>query len=332
MSSLPPPKRVGALNEMFPPKPTWTVAQVPDLAGTVALVTGGNSGIGKEMCKVLLSRNAKVYLAARSEAKAHEAIAELKAHTGKEDVHFLRLDLADLTSVRRAAEEFTANEQHLHLLFNNGGVMNTPLDNVTAQGYDGQFGTNVLGHYFLTQLLLPTLLRTAHADGQSPSKVRVIHTSSSGHAQLTVPGGIDWASVQKGDAALSARKRLGIMKLYGQSKLGNVLLSNELARRYGAQGVVSIAVHPGSIKTDLGRHMNSWSPPILIARLLSYFFYDVSYGAITPLYAGTSEEALDMNGEYLTAWARRQVPNPDALRPDLMEKLWAWCEEQVKGF
>ncbi|KAI0067968.1 NAD-P-binding protein [Artomyces pyxidatus] len=282
-NSLPPPTRIGLLSDMYPPKPTWTTGDVPDLKGKVMIVTGGNTGLGKETCRVLLIHGAKVYLAARSERKANDAIQELEEKTGKTAI-FLRLDLADLPSIRKTAEEFMSKEKHLHVLFNNAGVMVPPIEVLTAQGYDAQFGTNVLGPFFFTNLLFPVLLSTAKGEnGGTPCK-------------------------------------------------GNILIANELAQRYGDQGIVSISLHPGGVKTDLQRHVSGSIFKWILAKLIDLVLYDVSLGALTQLYAGTSEEAENMNGEYLTAWARRQVPNKHATDPELMAKLWKWCEEQVKDF
>ncbi|KAI0067969.1 NAD-P-binding protein [Artomyces pyxidatus] len=328
----PPSKKIGVLSEMFPPKPTWTSADVPSMKGRVVIVTGGNAGIGKETCRVLLNNGAKVYLAARSESKANEAIRELEEKTGKKAI-FLRLDLADLPSVRKAAEDFLSKEQQLHVLFNNGGVMGPPLGDLTAQGYDAQFGINVLGHFFFTKLLIPVLLSTAKGNPNgTPCKVRVITTSSNGHDLLALPGGINWDTLQKGDVALPARKQVNEQGLYGQSKLGNILISNELAKRYGDQGIVAISLHPGSVKTDLQRYLTGSFIKWLMGVIVNLLVYDVSLGAITQLYAGTSPEAENMNGEYLTSWARPQIPHKNATDPVLREKLWSWCEEQVKGF
>ncbi|TFY82374.1 hypothetical protein EWM64_g1632 [Hericium alpestre] len=321
-------KHINNFSQLFPPKPRWTVADVPDLTGQTILVTGGSSGLGKDICKVLLTSNAKVYLAARSEQKGNAAIVELKSVTGKDAVFFLKIDLADLTSVRRAADEFIRKEDSLHVLFNNGGIMFPPLNTVTAQGYDSQFGTNVLGHFFLTRCLLPVLLRTAQSGSNIKHKVRVVNTSSNGHELLSVPGGINWDALKTGDEALKTRTKLGPQKLYGMSKLGNVLFSNELARRYGPEGIISIALHPGTVKTELQRHSTSLMDSIINSILA----YDITLGVITSLYAGTSEEALSLNGKYLTAWARQTLPSKSALDPELMRKLWEWCEAQVEGY
>jgi len=313
-------KRVGLLSQLFPPKPTWTAADVPDQTGKTVIVTGGNGGIGKETARVLLSKGARVYIATRSEEKSQKAIEELKQETGKDSIFFLKLDLADLVSVKAAAEEYISKETELHTLYNNGGVMYTPIGHVTTQGFDMQFGTNVLGHFYLTKLLLPVL--TATAKKYPAGTVRVVNVSSIGH-NYGAPEGIRWATLA--NDSLEARKKLGTTKLYGQSKLGNVLFSNELARRYGGEGIVSTSLHPGSINTDLSRNASS-----LLQRFGRIVTFEVSHGAITPLYAGTAPDASELNGKYLTAWARVVIPNKKALDPELAKKLWEWCEEQVK--
>jgi len=313
-------KRVGIFSQLFPPKPTWTTADVPDQTGKSVIVTGGNGGIGRETARVLLSKGARVYIATRSEEKSQKVIEELKKETGKDTIFFLKLDLSDLVSVKAAAEEYIGKETELHTLYNNGGVMYTPIDHVTTQGFDMQFGTNVLGHFYLTKLLLPVL--TATAKKTPAGTVRVVNLSSIGH-NYGAPEGIRWATLEKD--SLEARKKLGTTKLYGQSKLGNVLFSNELARRYGGEGIVSTSLHPGSINTDLSRYSGT-----LLQRFGRMVTFDVSYGAITSLYAGTAPEASELNGKYLTAWARVVVPNKKALDPEPAKKLWEWCEEQVK--
>ncbi|KAI9449111.1 NAD-P-binding protein [Lactarius psammicola] len=314
-------KRIGILSQFFPPKPTWTAADVPDQTGKTVIVTGGNSGIGMETARVLLSKGAKVYIATRSAEKSQKAIDELKKETGKDSIFFLKLDLSDLVSVKAAAQEYIGKESELHTLYNSGGVY-AVIDKTTAQGFDMQFGTNVLGHFYLTKSLLPVL--TATAKKTPAGTVRVVNLSSITH-HYGVPEGIRWATVGPGSDSLAAGKKLGATKLYNQSKFGNILFSNELARRYGAEGIVSMSLHPGAINTDLSRNTGS-----LTQRLQRMMSYDVSFGAITSLFAGTAPAAGELNGKYLTAWARVAVPNKKALDLDLAKKLWEWCEEQVK--
>ncbi|RDB18042.1 hypothetical protein Hypma_000726 [Hypsizygus marmoreus] len=302
------------LAESWPAAPKYSVDDVPDLTGKVVIVTGSNTGVGKEIVKALLNRNAKVYMASRNEDKAVHAIEDLRRLTGKEAV-FLKLDLADLKSVKAAAEEFQRKEKELHILFNNGGVMFPPIDEVTADAYDLQMGTNVLGHFYFTWLLLPTLIATAQV---SPDKhVRVISTASVMHYL----GGLDFNTFKDGPA----RRKAGSFKLYCQSKYGDLVFASELARRYGDQGIVSMAVNPGNLSSDLQRHM-SW----LEYRIMALGLYPTSYGALTHLWGGTSPEGVEFNGKYLRPWATVGSPSPDALDPVLGKQLWEWMEEQVE--
>ncbi|CAE6443934.1 unnamed protein product [Rhizoctonia solani] len=312
----------------YPPKALFTVEQIPDLTGQVIIVTGGNTGIGKETCKALLEKNAKVYLAARSKSKADEAIKWLKNQTNGKVATFLELDLAHLASIRKAAEDFQRQvkyQHELHVLFNNAGVMSPPVDQRTTDGYDLQFGTNVLGHYFFTSLLLPTLIHTAKNSPVAQGHTRVVNTSSMG-AFWAPKKGIIWEALGTDADSVQACKKLGTNWLYCQSKLGNVIFSNELARRYGEQGIISSSVHPGIINTELPRHL-----PQLFAGIYSLFLYPASQGALTQLWAGTTPEGLNYSGKFLIPWARVGDTPPGAGDEKLAEKLWTWLEEQVKG-
>lgn len=304
------------LTQILPPKPTFTPDNIPDLSGRIMIVTGANAGIGKETAKALLSHNAKVYFACRDEVKALAAISELREITGGKGI-FLRLDLADIHSVKAAAETFMSQEKALHVLFNSGGVMVCPLEATTAQSYDQQFGVNVLGHYYFTKLLLPALAAGSNTspDGHS----RVVTTSSSAH-DLT--NNINFDTL-KGNSP--SRKQVGKFGLYAQSKLGNVIVSTEFSKRYHDQGIVFTSLNPGNIKTELQRHLRP-----IEASLLNLMLYDVSYGALTQLYAGTAPEAVELNGKYLIPWARLAQPNPVSQDPKLGGELWTWLEEQVK--
>ncbi|EIN12416.1 NAD(P)-binding protein [Punctularia strigosozonata HHB-11173 SS5] len=301
--------------QIFPPKSTWSVDNIPDLSGKVMIVTGGNSGIGKETA--LLGRNAKVYLAARDESKAEEAIRELKEETGREAV-FLKLDLGDLRSVKRAAEEFLRREKRLDVLFNNAGVAVPPMELVTDQGYDLQFGTNVLGHFYLTKLLLPVLLSTAGST--HPGKTRVVNTSSVAHYHPFGPP-LDFDTFKDSPK----RRKTSKVKLYAQSKFGNVVFANELERRYGTRGIVSTSLHPGVIKTNISRNN---SP--LLRSLINMIYPHASHGALTQLWAGTSQEGLELGGKYLIPWARIGTPYGPTNDPALGRDLWVWMEEQVQ--
>ncbi|KZP21940.1 NAD-P-binding protein [Athelia psychrophila] len=303
--------------QMFPPTPKYSVDEMPDLSGKVIIVTGANAGVGKETVKALLNHNAKVYMAARSAEKGAIAIADLKASTGKEAI-FLKLDLADLKSVKAAAAEYIRKETQLHVLFNNGGVMSPPIEMATADGYDLQFGTNVLGHFYFTELLMSLLISTAKTSPDG--KARVINTSSSA---VYVAKALDFETFTDGPARVKA----GTTALYHQSKMGNAIFSAETARRYGDQGIVSIALNPGNLKSDLQRHM---SPVALF--LANRILYPTAMGALTQLWAGTSVEGAELNGQFLIPWARAsKEPLEEMQDLALGAKLWAWLEDQVKN-
>ncbi|KAJ8590565.1 NAD(P)-binding protein [Rhizopogon salebrosus TDB-379] len=277
-------------------------------------VTGANVGIGKETARVLLTKNAKVYIACRNKAKGEAAIREFKDSTGK-DAIFLQLDLANLKSVKAAAEEFLSKEPRLNVLFNNAGVMKPPVEMLTDDGYDLQFGTNVLGHFYFTKLVMPALL--AAAATSSDGTARVVNTASNSHWL----SGLDYNTFRDSPA----RRKMDSWVRYGQSKTGNIVFSAELVRRYGDKGIVSTALNPGGIRTELARHQSSFGQT-----LINMALHDVSYGALTQLYAGTTAEGATMNGKYFIPWARLGNPRADTQDPQQGKELWDWLEEQVK--
>jgi len=306
--------QLAVLAQAFPPKSAFTPEQMPDLTGRVVIVTGGNVGIGKETIKALLEHNAKVYMASRSKEKADTAIKELVQQTGKEAV-FLELDLSNLASVRKAAEDFMSKEKELHILFNNAGVMWAPCELLTADGYDLQFGTNVVGHFFFTKLLIPALV--AGKDTSPDHHARVVTTSS----------GAAYGYTLNFDAFKDspARRRMMTNTLYSQSKFGNVVVAREFAKRYADQGIVSTSCNPGNIQTELQRYA-----PTILRKVMNLALYDAPYGALTQLWAGTMPETLDYNGKYLIPWARVGMCRSEAYDDALGGKLWDWLEEQVK--
>jgi NAD(P)-dependent dehydrogenase (short-subunit alcohol dehydrogenase family) len=202
------------------------------LIAQVFLVTGGSGGIGKELVAILYQRNAKVYMAARSATKAHAAIKSIQQvhrNSSGQIVH-LNLDLNDLTTIKKSADEFLAQETRLDVLWNNAGVMFPPNGSKTAQGYELQLGTNNLAAFLFTHYLLPTLEATAKI--ATKDSVRVIWVSSSAVGMAPNPA-IDFSNMDyKVPESVYAR--------YARSKAGNVLHSVELARRAGEQGIISL--------------------------------------------------------------------------------------------
>ncbi|KAJ6487425.1 hypothetical protein C8R47DRAFT_1185884 [Mycena vitilis] len=314
----------GVLARLSPP-PFLPERDMPDLSGKIILVTGGNTGIGYETVKQLLLKNAKVYLAARSEEKASAAIKRLEAETKRKAI-FLRLDLADLPSVRRAAESFLALESRLDILFNNGGVMNCPPDMLTAQNHDLQFGTNVIGHFFFTELLLPALAKS-HEETKVPA--RVLHTSSIGHK--FAPGdGMDFVSLKGGPERDAWIKKKGSVlspwALYGESKIGNIIIANYFAKNH-SDVLVSCSLHPGGIKTELSRHSASWLQIIGGA-----FAYPAPMGAYTQLWGATMATPAQITGQYLVPFGKVGKADKRSSSQKLENEVIAYIREQLKRF
>ncbi|KAG9018794.1 hypothetical protein FRB90_009445 [Tulasnella sp. 427] len=308
------------LDQCYPPKSTFDPSRdIPDLSGKVVIVTGGNTGIGKHTVRALLNKNAKVYMASRSRQRAEQAIVDLKEETGREAI-FLELDLASLDNVTKAAKEFMSKEPALHILFNSGGVMHPPIEQLTEDGFDLQFGTNVLGHAHLTLSLLPALLEGAKSSPDG--KVRVVNTSSLSAYHNSTPL-IKWDTLRDGPK----RKALGNEMLYNQSKYGNIAFSNELARRYSEEGIISNAVNPGNLDTELQRHHG----PIVQFLIKLIFTHPAHLGAHTQLWVATSPDVADVNGGWFIPWARQYAHSEETRNPEVEAKLWDWVEEQRKG-
>ncbi|KAG6841989.1 hypothetical protein C0991_004480 [Blastosporella zonata] len=280
----------------FSGKPQFSPDEVPDQFGRTIIVTGGNSGIGKETARILLQRNANVYIACRSPSSAQEVIQELKELTGKE-AKFLHLDLGDLASVKAAAEDFLNKEKRLHVLYNNAGLMFCSMD-FEINGYDAQIHTNVIGHFLLTKLLLPVLLSTAKAD--QTFKPRIVTVASSAHYVVGAQA-LDFSTFK----CTAARRKRTTEEMYAQSKF------------------VSFGTLQSGALT-LPQYLTLYQDALQI--------YPASYGAITQLWAGTAPEAAALNGNFLIPWARVGSPRLEALDPRLGKDLWDWLDEQVKDF
>ncbi|KIJ23667.1 hypothetical protein M422DRAFT_39502 [Sphaerobolus stellatus SS14] len=314
---------------VFPPPSTFDpLRDIPDLTGKVAIVTGGAVGIGYHTALALLQKNAKVYIATRSETKANEAIRKLLEETGREAT-FVHLDLADLASVRRAAREFTNKEEKLDILFNNAGVMLVPLDQLTAQGYD--LRTNVLGHYYYTSLLKPLLKTSTQLNGE---KARVVFTSSS--AFEYAPGdGIEFDVLKDGPARDAKIKEYGISSIpgrgagwiiYGISKFANVLTSN-IFQHFYADELSSYSVNPGIIRSELQRHGSSFEQ-ILSKALLK----PTPMGALTQLYAATIPEAGNEPCGYFIPWARVSEQGSRFKNAELQKRFKEWVDVELRAF
>jgi NAD(P)-dependent dehydrogenase (short-subunit alcohol dehydrogenase family) len=247
----------------------WTARDIPSQAGRTAIITGANSGIGLEAARALARAGADVVLACRSAERGEKALADIRATVPDARVELAALDLASLASVHTFAEQFTHGGRKLDLLINNAGVM-APPRRLTADNFEMQFGTNHLGHFALTGLVLASM------DGQADA--RVVNVSSSAHRT----GRIAFDDLQ-------AERGYGRWRAYGQSKLANLLFTFELERRLRAagSGTISVAAHPGWAATNL----QAGAVPAYLAPLMSgantLFAQSATMGALPTLYAAT---------------------------------------------
>jgi retinol dehydrogenase-12 len=271
----------------------------------VALVTGANTGIGRVTARELARLGMHVIVACRSEEKGREAVAAIRRETGSDSVELLRLDLTSLASVRAAAREFLAKGIPLRLLVNNAGVGGQR--GVTADGFELHFGTNHLGHFLLTTLLLDTLIASAPA--------RIVNVSSKAHVDAT---GIDWSRVEG-----STRTITGLPE-YAVSKLANILFTKELARRLAGTGVTTYALHPGVVASDVWRRIPWPIRPLVTRNMLSN-----DDGAKTTLPCATSPDAANETGLYYDTAAPRD-PSPPANDAALARELWERSESFVR--
>ncbi|GAA5857657.1 hypothetical protein JCM8547_004318 [Rhodosporidiobolus lusitaniae] len=236
--------------------------------------------------------------------------------------------MADLDSVKSAAEEFKGKEEKLDLLFCNAGVMVPPLDMVTAQGYDLQWGTNVVGHYLLCILLLPSLQAAFRATGVKP---RIVTTSSTGHRMIFGSTGLlSWEALKAGEERDALVKKwgqtLGAPRYYGQSKFGNILVANLLQRRYGNE-IVSMSCHPGGLTSGLTRHHPGW-----VDAIWSRCFWPVPMGALTQLWGATSKEGAELGGKYLIPWARVGEADARAYNEQTQDVLEACFKKELAAW
>ncbi|KAI0195905.1 hypothetical protein F4808DRAFT_326866 [Astrocystis sublimbata] len=321
------------VSQVWPPKPGFTEKDLPSLREKVYIVTGANTGVGKELARMLYSKDATVYIAARSEAKAAAAIEDIKkiAPGSQGALVFLQLDLADLTIIKASAQSFLSKESKLHVLFNNAGIMKPGPDALkTPQGYETQLGVNNIGTFMFTKLLTPTLIATAKTE--APGAVRVVWVSSSAAGAPAVPkGGVPLDN-------LDYHKEMGYFAKYCISKAGNYLHGSEYAKRHQADGVVSVSLNPGNLGTDLWRQQ-----PVLIRKFMGWFvLHAPASGAYTELFAGLAPEvSMERTGAWIVPFGRFMGIRKDlkeATRTQteggtgVAERFWEWTEAQIEPF
>ncbi|XP_075226500.1 retinol dehydrogenase 11-like isoform X2 [Lycorma delicatula] len=286
------------------------------LDGKTVIITGSNTGIGKYTALALYERGAQVIMACRNLEKAEEASKYIKEKIqnieGRGELVIKHLDLSSLASVRNCAQELLQENQNIHILINNAGVMMSPRQ-ITEDGYELQFATNHLGHFLFTLLLLPRILRSAPA--------RIVNVSSIVH--------------RIGDLYLddiNLEKYYSPVKSYGRTKLANILFTKELARRLEGTNVSVYCLHPGVVDTELSRHLDYAVFPgmkWIYQRLGWIFMKTPQQGAQTTLHCALDGQAGKESGLYY-ADCKVTTPSEKACDPKLAKKLWDLSIDMVK--
>jgi retinol dehydrogenase-12 len=277
-----------------------------DLKGRTFLLTGGNSGIGRATVDALASRGASVVVASRSAERTLPVLEDLRRKHPGADLEFLPLDLGSLRAVKEAAERFLATGRPLDVLINNAGIAATP--GVTQDGFEVTFGTNHLGPFLFTSLLLPRL--------QEAKRSRIVNVASRAHQRV---GGIDWSMLERPTRSVPER-----LRMYGMSKLMNVLHASELARRLAGTGVTTYALHPGVVASEIWREA-----PWPIRPVMKLFMISNEEGARTSLYCATAPELETVSGRYYNE-SREQTPSRPAQDAALARELYERSEAMVK--
>ncbi|KAK9482717.1 hypothetical protein V1527DRAFT_498967 [Lipomyces starkeyi] len=298
----------------------WPERHVPDLAGKVFFVTGGRSGVGLELCRVLYHVGGRVIVGGRSEKDYLNAVENIKAHPGidirscpKRSLEFLYLDLSALMTIKPAAQELLSKLDRLDVVWYNAGVMVPPVGSKTKQVRI--WGTNVVAHFLLNRFISPLQIKTAQS---SPaSSVRTIWVSSSAHSLSPDPHGINFGDINYE----RSKERPDQMTIYGRSKAASI----------SDKGIVSLALNPGGLKTNLPRNIG-----FLTRHAMGLLLYTSRMGSLT-VYAGFAPELTAKEGFlYIIPWGRIGPFNKKAQRGleqyNTSKKLWAILEEETEKY
>jgi NAD(P)-dependent dehydrogenase (short-subunit alcohol dehydrogenase family) len=304
----------------------WKAADIPSLAGKRILITGANSGIGYHAALKLARKGAQVMLACRDRQRGEATLARLDADSPSAHTELVVLDLASLGSIHAFAEQELARHRPLHVLINNAGVMAPPQRLETADGFELQFGTNVLGHFALTALLMPAL---EQAVAESADRPRIVTIASIAHKR----GRLNFDDLQ-------STRNYSPMRAYQQSKLADLMFAFELSRRLRAANsrVMSLAAHPGVASTNLFQSGNYSSAEKAVrnvaAHAIGILLNTDAEGALPTLYAATSSDIQD--GGYYGPQGFQEMRGDDvgpariasqALDTTAASRLWQVCED-----
>ncbi|XP_069488529.1 retinol dehydrogenase 14-like [Ambystoma mexicanum] len=278
-----------------------------DLSGKTALVTGANTGIGKCVALDLARRNARVVLACRSRERGQEALVDIQKKTGSRNVVLRIIDTSSLASVRAFADQVLQEEKRLDILINNAGASGLPVS-VTSEGLELTHATNFLGPFLLTNLLLGLMTQSTHG--------RIVNLSSFMHRR----GRVNLKNM-KGEEL----ERVAKDQTYNNTKLMNILFSNELARRLQGTGVTANSVNPGVVRTEVMRHY-PWILRVLFHALGFLLFKSPEEGAASTIYCAVSEDVSGISGKYFESDCSLVLPSKDTQDRALAAKLWEACE------
>ncbi|KAJ8924424.1 hypothetical protein NQ315_007220 [Exocentrus adspersus] len=280
--------------------------------GKVIIVTGANTGIGKETAWELARRRAKVYMACRDMKCCEQAREEIVLDTKNKYVYCRKCDLASLQSIREFVKVFKSEQKRLDVLINNAGVMNTSISK-TKDGFEMQLGVNHLGHFLLTNLLLDTIKASA------PS--RIINVSC-----------VAYKKGQISKDNLNSDKKYDAKDAYAQSKLAVILFTKELANKLQGTGVTVNSVHPGLVDTDIIRHMSfysSWLSTVFIKPFMWPFIKNARQGAQTIIYLSIDKAVENVTGKYFCDYEEADV-SEDAKDDNTAKWLWAVSEKWTR--
>eukprot|EP00058_Branchiostoma_floridae_P027899 XP_002613390.1 hypothetical protein BRAFLDRAFT_68398 [Branchiostoma floridae] len=271
------------------------------MEGKTVIVTGANSGIGKETAKELSKRGGRVIMACRNMNKCQEARDQLVQETGNENVHCQQVDLASFESIRKFASRINKSEPKVDVLINNAGVMRCPHWK-TADGNEWQFQVNYLSHFLLTNLLMDKL--------KAAEQGRIINTSSIAHAQ----GNINFDDI-------NSLLKYEDVEAYMQSKLALVLFTLELSKRLEGTSVTANTVYPGVTKTNIGQHRLTKAQSIMTKPLMWFTLREPKRAAQTGVYLSVAPEVADKTGKYWKDTVAHD-PAPPGRDEDVAKKLW----------
>jgi len=284
---------------------------VPDMQGKTVVVTGGNSGIGFETAAALAGMGARVVVTARNADKGRAAVAAIGQRQGGDaQVQLVVFDLADLSSVRRGAAEILEQAPRLDVLVNNAGLVLSERSE-TVDGLEATFAINHLGPFLLTNLLLDRI--------RASSPARIVNVASTAHNAARK--GIPFDDLQ-------SEKNYATMRVYGQSKLANILFTEELARRLEGSGVTANSLHPGTVRTGYGADGDARGLLAFGIKISSPFFLSPAKGARTSVYLASDPGVAGVSGEYFVKCKPKQ-PKPWARDQEAARRLWQVSEELV---